>query len=80
MGQCKLCLQEKQLIKKSHIIPDFMYKDLFDDKHAILLNTSNTKTRNTKILFNGEYEGNILCESCDGKIIGGIYENYASKA
>lgn len=74
--QCKLCLQEKPLIKKSHIIPDFMYKGLFDEKHRI----SQIDFTNKKESFppTGIYEGNILCSNCDNKILGS-YETYAAK-
>lgn len=36
MGSCKLCLEEKILLKKSHIIPEFMYKDLYDENHKLI--------------------------------------------
>jgi hypothetical protein len=32
---CKLCLKDKKLVRQSHIIPDFMYKDIFDEKHRL---------------------------------------------
>ncbi|RYX80702.1 hypothetical protein EON73_05255 [bacterium] len=73
---CRLCLQEKPLIKKSHIIPDFMYKGIFDDKHKIV----QKDFINNKDLFpsDGIYEKHILCADCDNKIIGG-YEDYTAK-
>ena len=40
MGICRLCLEEQALIKKSHIIPEFMYQDLFDENHKFIM-TSN---------------------------------------
>jgi hypothetical protein len=33
--KCKLCGNNKKLLKKSHIVPDFMYQNLFDEKHRI---------------------------------------------
>ena len=33
--ECKLCLENGVLVRKSHIIPDFMYRDLFDNKHRL---------------------------------------------
>jgi len=73
---CKLCLQDKPLLKESHIIPDFMYQGLFDQAHSLYkINLENFKQ--TKKLYNGEYEPNLLCADCDNNIIGG-YENYAS--
>ncbi len=74
---CKLCLQEKKLIGKSHIIPKFMYKDLFDEKHFIHSLNLDTLEPNKK-LPDGIYERNILCSNCDNVVLGRL-ENYASK-
>ncbi len=83
-GICKLCLNEKPLLKKSHIIPDFIYRDgnIYHTDHSIqkinlakaLKGISNKKSRQ----YSGEYEGNILCQHCDGIIIK-CYEDYAKK-
>lgn len=74
--QCKLCLQEKLLIKKSHIIPDFMYEGLFDDKHRIA--QKNFVINRDSLPANGVYDKHILCANCDNNIIGG-YESYAAR-
>ena len=75
--KCNLCLKEVPLIKKSHIIPDFMYKGLFDEKHFIaLVNLDNMEISSRKP--DGIYEKKILCAKCDNEIIG-AYESYASK-
>jgi len=82
MGKCNLCLQEKQLITKSHIIPDFMYQDLFDDKHKMLSFNPYERAKGEGYIkkpSTGEYEGEILCADCDNSILGS-YEDYASKA
>jgi len=79
-GICKLCGLENNLVD-SHIIPGFMYKYLFDQKHQIFLTSSKdfkngelkNKKRNT-----GVYDGEILCSTCDNEVIG-QYETYASK-
>ena len=73
--QCKLCLEEKPLLKKSHIIPDFMYKGLYTDDHKLYVISSNHISQ-ARFVHTGEYEANILCKDCDNSIIGG-YENYA---
>lgn len=75
--QCKLCLREKELIGKSHIVPDFMYKELFDEKHS-LISFKTLTPQSGRSVFNGEYEGDILCRDCDNKIIGKL-ESYASQ-
>lgn len=75
--KCNLCQLEIPLLKKSHIIPDFMYEGLFDEKHF----TSVVKFDEMKIIGKrptGIYDKNILCKKCDNEIIGN-YESYASK-
>ncbi|TAK58643.1 hypothetical protein EPO14_02300 [Patescibacteria group bacterium] len=75
---CRLCLKEKQLCKNSHIIPDFMYQELFDEKTHTLVKGLPGKGRKPEIKQSGEKEGELLCADCDNRIIGG-YEGYASK-
>ena len=81
MAICQLCLREKQLIKKSHIIPDFIYESLYNSEHKLIrfnpFDLSNGN-KNKTYLPTGEYEGGLLCADCDNRILGG-YENYASK-
>ena len=73
---CKLCNEKKKLLRRSHIIPDFMYKGLFDEKHFIApIDLIEFKRR--KLLPDGFYDSNILCENCDNKILGKL-ESYAS--
>lgn len=82
MARCKLCLNEKQLISTSHIIPDFMHKDLYDDKHKLHVFNPHERAQGKGYIkkpSTGEYEGGILCESCDNRLLGGIYEDYVSK-
>lgn len=82
MAICKLCLQDKQLIKASHIIPDFMYQDLYDDKHKLILFNPHEIIKGKGYIkkpSTGEYEGGLLCKTCDNELLGGIYENYVSK-
>ncbi len=74
---CSLCLKEKELVKKSHIIPDFMYKDLFDDKHRLYEASVKDREIKSKTIQSGGYEGDILCSECDNKVLGQL-ERYAS--
>jgi hypothetical protein len=81
MTICRLCLQEKKLIKKSHIIPEFMYQELFDDNHKMFAFNPHKMVRGEGYMkrpSTGEYEGGILCADCDNKLLGG-YEEYGSK-
>ncbi len=76
--KCKLCGNNKKLLKKSHIVPDFMYQNLFDEKHRIfevlLKQDSQLKKRTRQ---SGGYDKDILCGKCDNKILGSL-ERYAS--
>lgn len=81
MGLCKLCLEEKELLRRSHIIPNFMYQDLYGKNHKIVKFKPHELAKGIKKgekHSSGEYEPNILCRECDNNIIG-KYENYASR-
>ncbi len=75
---CKLCLEDKPLLRRSHIIPDFMYQDIYDENHWIHRGRPSEPSRRGRVPT-GEYEGNILCKPCDNEIIGN-YESYGSRA
>lgn len=81
IGICKLCLEEKELLKKSHILPEFLYRysGVYDDKHRMHSFNSEDILQNRKIRKeqSGVYDCNILCANCDNVIIGS-YERYAS--
>lgn len=83
IGTCKLCCREDEnLLKKSHIIPNFMYQYLFDEQNriAVVASTELTKKdRKFKTQPTGEYEQGILCSTCDNELKG-QYESYAAKA
>ncbi len=74
--KCKLCNEDKRLLKRSHIIPDFMYKGIFDDKH-FLAHVDLDEFKKKRLLPNGFYDSNILCKECDNKVIGSL-ESYSS--
>ncbi len=76
---CKLCLKDKELIRKSHIIPDFMYKGVFDEKHRLneLTVTKEKDIIKEGLRQTGGYEGRILCQSCDNEVLGKL-ESYAN--
>ena len=82
-GICKLCFQEKELCRESHIFPKFHYKFLYGaNNQLIYLNSKKSQTR-----YNSEYESNILCKECDENILGKlddyaanlIHDNFATK-
>lgn len=78
MGICKLCLKDKTLLKKSHIIPEFMYAGFYDKNHKMIRFQPKNYIKNEGYCekpSKGEYESGILCQDCDGRIISN-YENY----
>jgi hypothetical protein len=78
IGKCKLCGEEKELCKQSHIIPNFMYQDLFDEKnrlHAIHCKEGIPQERGCR--QTGEFDKDILCHSCDNEVLGKL-DRYAS--
>lgn len=78
---CNLCQQEKQLIKKSHILPDFLFKKLYDPHHklqkfdAVQMAKGNPRISRPS---SGAYEGELLCQDCDNRVLG-QYETYISR-
>lgn len=78
MPICKLCKEEKTLLRKSHIIPDFLYQELYDAKHRLRKFDAIEKAKGVAKVFtpqSGEYEGGLLCQACDGGKIG-QFETY----
>ncbi len=75
---CKLCHKEKKLVGKSHIIPDFMYHGIFDEKHRIII-AGLEKFQKLNFQQTGITESNILCHNCEHELLGEL-EKYASKA
>ena len=74
---CKLCLKNKRLVE-AHIIPEFMYQELYDTKHFFYKVGISNSLKVSK-LPQGIYDEGILCEDCDNNIINKRGENYASK-
>jgi hypothetical protein len=75
--KCKLCQESKPLVGRSHIIPNFMYKELFDDKNRFCeISINNRNEPETRLRQSGIYATNILCVNCETKIIG-EYDRYA---
>lgn len=64
---CKLCLQDKPLLKKSHIAPNFLYKDLLDTNNSFVKAKLIEVT--SKKVQTGLFEANILCDRCDNEIL-----------
>jgi len=78
LGKCKLCGEVKELCNQSHIIPNFMYKDLFDEKHrAHVIKSQKGSVQQIGYRQSGEFDKNILCQKCDNEILGKL-DRYAS--
>lgn len=74
---CKLCKQEKELVK-SHIIPKFFFKYLYPEekiKGKALWLVDGSRGIKSKSWI-GPYE-RLLCKECDGML--GCYDNYAKR-
>ena len=59
-----------------------MYKGMKDKGNSffeVTYNLDNNKSKNRK-LQKEDYDKNILCEDCDNRILGGIYEDYAKNS
>lgn len=71
---CRLCLTVKPL-RKSHIIPEFLYRPLYDEKHRfdVLPTRPNQPNRPFQ---KGIYE-KLLCGNCEQQL--SIWERYASR-
>ena len=77
-GICKLCGEENKLCKKSHIIPNFMYKDLFDTNNRMhQIQSEKGAIKQKGFSQTGEFDSNILCQHCDNSVLGKL-EHYAS--
>ncbi len=81
--QCKLCLKERPLIKKSHIIPRQFFhevsknigKGFGDVSHGDTVGRIYSKKTKSKQVPSGIHVPNILCEECEQKL--GVFDNYA---
>lgn len=71
--ECKLCKQEK-VLRNSHIIPEFLYQTLYDEKHRFHAISADEK-KSTKYLQKG-IRDKLLCNECEQLLSG--YERYAS--
>lgn len=74
---CQLCLQEKDLIKKSHIVPNFMYKSLLGKERRLVNVNLADLSEKKRYMQSGYFEGGLLCGDCDNRILGSL-ERYAS--
>ncbi len=72
--KCRLCLEDKEL-QKSHIIPEFFYKPVYDGLHR--LNVVSTEPGD-KIKYQQKgYREKLLCRDCEQRL--GRFEDYGRR-
>lgn len=70
--RCALCREEAEL-RKSHVIPEFIYKALYDDKHRFhVLSDQQRNSHEQKGL-----RERLLCERCEQRFA--VHERYVSR-
>lgn len=74
VGVCALCKKNEPL-RNSHIIPEFFYEYLYDEKHRGLIISAEPKEK-IKFFQKGMRE-KLLCEYCEQRL--SIYERYISQ-
>lgn len=72
--ECALCRQDRK-IRRSHIIPEFLYEAMYDDKHRFHV-LSVVKDQNDWMEQKGLREP-LLCDDCETKI--SRFEDYARR-
>lgn len=72
MGFCKLCCQNKRLVR-AHIIPKAFW-DTSDEPIAMFNSRPDGRAMRSRI---GPYDENILCEACDNHL--GVLDGHAAK-
>lgn len=76
-GPCKLCGKHAKLLKKSHIIPNFMYRGLFDESNKMSVVPLDNPQAKPQFIQTGYFEKYILCGKCDNELLGSL-EKYAA--
>ena len=71
--QCKLCKRDSPLVK-SHVIPEFMYSALYDEKHRFRVISTRKEQKN--IFAQKGIREPLLCSNCELKL--SKHERYAS--
>jgi hypothetical protein len=64
-AKCRLCGKSSKLIKKSHIIPNFMYKGMMDNKNRMLIANLKNIYAPPQYRQSGIHEKYILCAKCE---------------
>lgn len=73
-GECKLCKAHGNL-RNSHILPEFLYKPMYDEKHCFMVINPNPARAIRK--FQIGLRERLLCGGCEGRLA--IYEKYVKE-
>ena len=73
--KCALCLQDEKL-RKSHIVPEFFYKKLYDKNPKRYFSVSSELGVRPNLRQSGIWEY-LLCEKCENKL--SRWESYAAR-
>lgn len=73
-AECALCRTTAPL-RRSHIIPEFLYAAVYDEGHSFLVTSTDPGDRPT-IRQKGLWES-LLCDACEGRLSG--WEDYAKR-
>ena len=71
---CALC-QKSKTLRRSHIVPEFLYQGMYDQKHRFL-GMSTTPAQMPQLYQKG-FREELLCEDCEQQF--GRYEKYAAE-
>ena len=74
---CKLCGKTAKLLKKSHVIPNFMYNGIQDELNRMAIANLNSLDANPKFQQTGYFDKYVLCSKCDNELIGKL-ERYVA--
>jgi hypothetical protein len=68
---CALCLKHRKLCE-SHILPEFLYRALYDEKHRMHLLS---RDKHGSQIHQKGFKQHLLCEDCESKLA--AWERYA---
>jgi hypothetical protein len=74
---CRLCLSEREALKFSHILPEFLYKPLRDEKHRYIVRKHPQGTGTNQAFIQMGIREYLLCGNCEQVLA--KYERYAAE-
>jgi hypothetical protein len=74
LAECPLCLTAA-VLRRSHIIPEFLYSAVYDERHSFLVTSTDPGDR-PAIRQKGLWEY-LLCDTCEGRF--SAWEDYAKR-